>query len=65
LENNNRKGTVEVEWRTGGTRDFSVGGGIGDGENGDNWNGNRTKKKVDGQRKWELEKKFKEEEQKR
>jgi hypothetical protein len=30
-------------------RDFSVGGGIGDGDNG---NGKRTKKKVDGQRKW-------------
>jgi hypothetical protein len=48
-----------MEWRKGENRDFSVGRGIGDGENGDNGNGNRTRKKVDGQRKWELEKKFK------
>jgi hypothetical protein len=36
------------------TGDFLVGGKIEDGENG---NGKTTKKKVDGQRKWEPEKK--------
>jgi hypothetical protein len=43
--------------KKGETRDFSVGRGIGDGENGNNGNGKRKKKKVEGQRKWEPEKK--------
>jgi hypothetical protein len=55
----NRGGTVEMEWRNGEIRDFPVGRGIGDGENGDNGNGTRTKKKVEGQRKCEPEKKRK------
>jgi hypothetical protein len=40
-----------MECRKGETRGFSVGGGIWDGENGDNRNGETTKKKVSGQRK--------------
>jgi hypothetical protein len=33
-----------MKWRKGETRYYSVGGGRGDGENGDNGNGKRTKK---------------------
>jgi hypothetical protein len=40
-----------MELRKGETRGFSIRGGIWNGENGDNGNGKRTKKKVDGQRK--------------
>jgi hypothetical protein len=47
-----------MEWTKGKARDFSVGGGIG-GENVDNGNGKKTKKKVDGQRKLEPERKCK------
>jgi hypothetical protein len=35
-----------MERRKGESRDFSVGGGIGDGENEDNGNGKRTKKGI-------------------
>jgi hypothetical protein len=44
---NNRR---EKEWRKGETRDFSVGEGIGQEENGDIGSGKRTKKKVVGRR---------------
>jgi hypothetical protein len=40
-----------MECRKGKTKGFSVGGGIWDGEKGDNGNGETTKKKVGGQRK--------------
>jgi hypothetical protein len=40
-----------MELRKRETRGFSIEGGIWDGENGDNGNRKRTKKKVDGQRK--------------
>jgi hypothetical protein len=41
------------------TRSFSVWGGIWDGENGDTGSGKKTKKKVNGQRKGDPEKKHK------
>jgi hypothetical protein len=45
--------------KKGGDWKFLVGGGRWDGEKGDNGNGKRTNKKVDGQRKWEQENKHK------
>jgi hypothetical protein len=48
-----------LELRKREARGFSIGGGIWNGENGDNGNGKRTKKKVDGQRKQDSEKKHK------
>jgi hypothetical protein len=50
------EGIQDMEWRKGDTKGFSVGGRISDGENRDNGNGKRTKKTVDGQRKWDPEK---------
>jgi hypothetical protein len=52
---------VQWRWKWGKreTSGFSVGGGICDGENGDNRNGKMIKKKVDGQRKWLPENKHK------
>jgi hypothetical protein len=56
-----RKITIEgVQWRWNEERErLEVGGGIWDGETGDNGNEKRTKKKVYGQRKWNPEKKHK------
>jgi hypothetical protein len=41
-----------MECRKGETSGFSVGERIWDGENGDNGNRKRTKRKLDGQKKW-------------
>jgi hypothetical protein len=46
-----------MKCRKGETSGFSVGERIWDGENGDNGNRKRTKRKLDGQKKWDPEKK--------